>query len=201
MNITPLFPQLIAKTKLNKHQEFKETFAEDLIQRFEQKVNTKFDWAKYCNSWQIDALPEMNILEQELLPHIRDWCEHFNFSPFDFKIGAWWNVHTSDMYQETHDHMFGRGVLCGIYYLQLNKEDSPIVFMPHQDEYQTHLLNLGIKFKHDYLAFESNEVSSLNIEEGDLILFAPDNKHLAPKAKQPHKGHRISLAFNVEKIG
>ena len=28
----------------------------------------------------------MNILEQELLPHIRDWCEHFNFSPFDFKI-------------------------------------------------------------------------------------------------------------------
>ena len=37
----------------------------------------------------------------------------------------------------------------------------------------------------------------LKIKEGDLILFAPDSKHLAPKAKQKHKGYRISLAFNV----
>ena len=33
--------------------------------------------------------------------------------------------------------------------------------------------------------------------EGDLILFAPDSKHLAPKPKQKHEGYRISLAFNV----
>ena len=197
MNITTLFPQIIYKTKLNKHQEFKETFAKDLIQKFDQKVNNKFDWAKYCDSWQIDATPEMSILVKELLPHIIEWCEHFNFSPFDFKISGWWNVHTSNMYQETHDHMLGKAVLCGIYYLQLDKEDTSVVFMPHQDDYQTHLLNLGIRFKHDYLALESNEV--LQFEEGDLVLFTPDNKHLAPKAKQPHNGHRISLAFNVEK--
>ena len=199
MNITTLFPQLLFKTKLNKHQEFKKAFAKDLIKKFNQKVNKKFEWAKYCNSWQIDAFPEMNIVEKELLPYILEWCEHFNFSPFEFKINGWWNVHTSNMYQETHSHMLGKTVLCGIYYLQLNKDDTPVVFMPHQDQYISHLSAIGIKFKHDYLAYESNEF--LNIEEGDLVLFTPDNKHLAPQAKQQHKSHRISLAFNVEKIG
>ena len=39
---------------------------------------------------------------------------------------------------------------------------------------------------------------SLEIKEGDLILFTPDTKHLVPRAKEEHEGYRISLAFNVE---
>ena len=55
---------------------------------------------------------------------------------------------------------------------------------------------MGITYDHKELALTSAKV--LEIKEGDLILFTPDTKHLVPRAKEEHKGYRISLAFNVE---
>ena len=39
--------------------------------------------------------------------------------------------------------------------------------------------------------------NSFKISEGDLILFTPDQKHLAPRSTQKHDELRISLSFNV----
>ena len=199
-NLFTLFPTLIYKDALSEHAELKKKYVPELIELFKQQPDKKAPWAKFCNSWQdneffVNNPDKRNLLEDAITPHIHKWFKRYNLSSFDYKITYWFNVHTSDMYQETHDHMLGHLVVCGIYYLQLSEEDTPVVFVPHQTIYQSHLRNIGITHNHEELAFDSSDI--LKIKEGDLILFAPDSKHLAPKAKQKHKGYRISLAFNV----
>ena len=195
-----LFPTFIYKDNLLQHKELKEKYVPELIELFKKEPNKKASWAKFCNSWQdidffVNEPNKADLLENAIRPHIHQWFKNFNLSCFNYKIIYWFNVHTSEMYQETHDHMPSHNVLCGIYYLQLNKEDNPVVFVPHQTLYQTHLRTIGITSNHKDLGFDSSEI--LKIKEGDLLLFTPDSKHLAPRAKQNHKGYRISLAFNV----
>ena len=52
------------------------------------------------------------------------------------------------------------------------------------------LCTMGIQLDH-------NSKDSLDGKEGDLLLFAPDQDHLVPCAKEKHDGHRITISFNV----
>tara|TARA_R100000388_G_C7180116_1_gene128213 strand:+ start:91 stop:708 length:618 start_codon:yes stop_codon:yes gene_type:complete len=193
-----LFPTIIYKSSLSEHQELKKKYVPELIESFKQHPNEKAPWAQYCNTWQdfVDDSNKINQLENAITPHIHEWFNRYNFSSFDYKIRYWFNVHTSNMYQETHDHALGHSVVCGIYYLQLSEKDSPAIFIPHHTFYQVHLSNIGIAYNHKELAGNSKNI--VQIKEGDLVLFTPDTKHLVPRAKEEHEGYRISLAFNVE---
>ena len=193
-----LFPTIIYKDSLSEHEELKKKYVPELIESFKQHPDQRAPWAVYCNTWQdfVDDSNKIDPLENAVAPHIHKWFKRYNFSSFDYKIRYWFNVHTSDMYQETHDHAVGPLVVCGIYYLQLSEKDSPVVFVPHHKQYQVNLSTLGIASNHKELTGDSKSI--LEIKEGDLILFTPDTKHMAPKAKEKHEGYRISLAFNVE---
>tara|TARA_Y100000401_G_C8236599_1_gene180844 strand:+ start:59 stop:655 length:597 start_codon:yes stop_codon:yes gene_type:complete len=197
MELFTLFPQTVCKVKLENHQRIKETFANDLINKYKSNPNHKFEWAAYCDSWQEDANPYMGELSAEFVPHINTWLQTFKFSDFNYIIDSWFNVHTSDMYQEAHCHMEGPVVLCGVYYMQLSKKDNPVVFTAPSVMYQSHICNLGLKSSHPFFSY--NSTNSLSIEEGDLLLFTPDNKHFVPKSSEKHDGYRISLSFNVQK--
>ena len=197
MDLFPLFPQTVAKVRLENHKKLKETFATNLIEKHEAVPDQKMDWAKYCHSWQEDATPYESILLPELRPHINTWLDHFHYPNFDYILSSWFNVHSCDMYQETHRHMEGAVVICGIYYLQLSDKDSPVVFTPHSDQYQSHINNLNLKPDHGWFADYSEPM--LDIREGDLVLFTPDAQHFVPKAKEKHDGYRITLSFNIVK--
>ena len=193
-----LFPTVIYKDSLSEHEELKKKYVPKLIESFKQHPDQKAPWAQYCHTWQdfLDDPNKIYPLENAIAPHVHEWCNRYNLSPFNYQIRYWFNVHTSDMYQETHDHAVGPLVVCGIYYLQLSEKDNPVIFVPHHKQYQVHLSTLGIAFNHKELAGNSKNI--LEIKEGDLILFTPDTKHMAPRAKEKHEGYRISVAFNVE---
>ena len=196
-----LFPTIIYKDALPEHEELKKKYVPELVESFKQHPFQKAPWATYCHTWQdheffVDDPNKINSLEHAITPHIHKWFRRYKFSAFDYKISYWFNIHTSDMYQETHDHMTGPVVVCGIYYLQLGEKDRPAIFVPHYRYYQLYLSSMGIDYNHEELAVNSDSV--LKITEGDLILFTPDTKHLVPRAKEEHEGYRISLAFNVE---
>ena len=195
--IFTLFPQVIYKSKLQNHKNLKERLADDLIKKFKANPNQSFDWADLCDSWQEDATPYIDVIATELYPHIKQFLYHFEFPEFRYKLDSWFNVHTNNMYQETHAHMHGPTVLCGIYYMQLSSKDNPVIFKPHSEMYSSHLRIMNLNPSHPLFAESSLEV--LNIKEGDLLLFTPDSKHLVPRSKEKHDGYRISLSFNLQK--
>ena len=105
--IFTLFPQVIYKSKLQNHENLKERLADDLIKKFKANPNQSFAWADLCDSWQEDATPYIDIIAAELHPHIKQFLYHFEFPEFRYKLDSWFNVHTNNMYQETHAHMHG----------------------------------------------------------------------------------------------
>ena len=52
------------------------------------------------------------------------------------------------------------------------------------------LCTMGMQLRH-------KNKDSLDGKEGDLLLFAPDQDHFVPCAKEKHDGHRITISFNV----
>lgn len=197
MDLFTLYPLAVAKVQLENHKKLKEIFADDLIKKHKAVPDHKMAWAKYCHSWQEDAMQYESILLPELKPHINTWLGHFNYPDFNYILSSWFNVHSYDMYQEAHRHMDGAVVICGIYYLQLSDKDSPVVFTRYSDQYLSHINNLQLKPDHGWFSEYSDPI--LDIKEGDLVLFTPDAQHFVPKAKEKHDGYRITLSFNVVK--
>ena len=100
----------------------------------------------------------------------------------------WINVHTCDMFQEIHNHIGHNNILCGVYNLQLDKKDRPLKFFKPN----AYLDNVSAILPIDNVLYED-----LDAAEGDLLLFAPTQYHIAPSAREKHSGHRITLTFNV----
>lgn len=194
----PLFPQPIYQSRLEGHSSYKENLIPKVIKQYQDNINFKQTWGKESNSWNVLAT-EIDILIDEVKQKISDWFDYFNYGLIKYYIEPWFNVHTSEMYQETHNHVgHHRGFvfLCGIYYLQLDStKDNSVVFVNNADNYLHKLFLHGLPVRHRFN--ENNTLNILDIKEGDILLFNPDQPHFVPAAKCKHDGLRISLAFNV----
>ncbi|ADD95375.1 hypothetical protein [uncultured phage MedDCM-OCT-S05-C429] len=196
MEIHTLFPTVLGVTKIKEYESIKEKYAPEIIKSFEQNPLDQAPWANYCNSWQIIAPKNIEQLFYLYFEeHVHKWFTAFGFPPVKYIADMWVNVHTSEMYQETHNHIGKGNILCGNYNLQLNKKDRPVVFTKN-NTYENLLTMSGLDVDNPYLTNNSHHL--INIEEGDLVLFSPDTEHYAPCATSKHDGHRITLSFNIK---
>lgn len=188
----PLFPTNVVVEQMTDHEEYKKLIVPKLLEEFKNNPEQKAPWATDCHTWQIPADGAgLDNLNNGLLMAIESYFNYLGCQPFKFEVKAWYNIHTSDMYQEVHDHVTDTEVLSGIYYVQFDKEkDQPVVFVNDKKEY----VNL-LKYKGIPPSLEGD--TDLEIAEGSLLLFPPNTKHYVPKAKVKHDGLRISLSFNV----
>ena len=190
MTFHQIFPDIVYKTKIADSEIIKKKFADELINKFIHGPNEKPDWLAMCNTWQVPANEEIKKLFYIYFEeHVHRWLEYYSFPTIKYGIAMWINIHTSDMYQEIHDHIGPNIILAGNYNLQLNEKDSPLVFVK-KNKYVDMLNTMGMQLPH------KNNIS-LDGKEGDLLLFAPDQAHLVPGAKEKHDGHRITISFNV----
>ena len=198
-NLHPLFPQPIYQSRLEGHSFYKESVTPKVIQKYKDDINFKQTWGKECNSWSVRDSEISDLLMDEIKKKMAEWFAFFNYGFINFRIEPWWNVHTSEMYQETHNHIghnLGFVFLCGIYYLQLDSEkDNSVVFVNSANNHLFKLLHHGLPVEHGY--YQDNSLNLLDIKEGDILLFNPDQPHFVPAAKEKHDGLRISLSFNV----
>jgi len=190
MTFHQIFPDIVYKTKIADSEIIKKKFANKIINKFIHDPNEKAYWADICKTWQVPANEEIKKLfyiyfEQ----HVHSWLEYYSFPKIKYEVDMWINVHTSNMYQEIHNHIGPRIILSGNYNLQLNEKDSPLLFNK-RSKYLDMLCTMGIQLRH-------KSKDSLDGKEGDLLLFAPDQDHLVPCAKEKHDGHRITISFNV----
>ena len=187
----PLFATNVVVEQMQSSDEYKNEILPTLLEEFKKNPNQKAPWATDCHTWQIPATGKgLDHLNSGLQIAVEDYFNYIGCRPFKYEIKAWFNIHTSDMYQEVHDHTVNEEVLSGIYYLQFDKEkDQPVVFINDNKEF----INL-LKYK-GLTTMMGNP--DLNIGEGSLILFPPNTKHYVPRAKEKHNGLRVSLSFNV----
>ena len=192
----PLFSTNIVVDQITNHKKFKEIIVPKLTS---SNLGTKAPWAKHCHTSQKLADSEgLDVLQTELQLAVESYFSYLGCEPFKYEIRAWYNVHTSDMYQQTHHHMNGDELLSGIYYIQFDKEkDQPVVFINSNNTFATALKYKGLHPK--FLEWDTDNTPdfSTQIQEGSLILFPPCTPHYVPKAKEPHDGLRISMSFNV----
>jgi|TARA_B100000282_G_scaffold270266_1_gene224206 hypothetical protein len=184
-------PVMIHEMKV--HEEFKKIIIPEILKKYEEKPEQKPVWSKNCNTWATKAMG-LNLIQEELCSSINSWLSFFSYPYVQYKLDAWYNVHTYDMFQEIHRHMIPDAILCGVYYLQLSEKDRPITFMNLDDRYMENSRARKLEPNHPMM----EDCFEPDIKEGDLILFRPDVFHLAPPAKEKHDGLRITLAFNVE---
>lgn len=179
---------------MKNHNELKEKIVPELIKEFIKDPSRKAPWSRFCNSWQIQA----NVPELNLQKYINSWLDKFEYPKINYEIESWINVHTWDMYQDLHNHFGSKAILSGIYYLQLDEKDSPVVFVNPFDYHLVYLSNLLGEQIPNHPSFRKYSTDTpLNIKEGELIMFTPEQQHFVPQSKEKHDAHRISLAFNV----
>ena len=187
----PMFATNVVVEQMQSNDEYKKEILPDLLKEFKKNPNQKAPWATDCNTWQTAASGKgLDHLNNGLQLAVEDYFNYIGCEPFKYEIRAWFNIHTSDMYQEAHDHVATKEILSGIYYLQFDKEkDQPVVFLKHNEEFYNLLKYTGIT--------TASENPDLNIKEGSLILFPPNTRHYVPRAKEKHDGLRITISFNV----
>ena len=181
------------KTEVKNHNELKETIVPQIIKDFTEFPDVSAPWSRFCNSWQIEVdIPKLNLEK-----YVDSWLDKFEYPKIDYRIESWFNVHTWDMYQDLHNHFGSNCILSGIYYLQLSKKDNPVVFVRPFDHHLIYLSELLKGDIPDHPLFKKYSTDTpLNIKEGELIMFTPEQQHFVPQSEK-HDGHRISLAFNV----
>ena len=202
-NISILFPTPVYRAPVAGHRKFKEAVVPKLLDTFNSGPHRQEDWAVLCNSWQVPlheiASKDFDLISGDIQSAIGTYFEYLQTPPFDYEIFGWVNVHTSDMYQEVHNHVsetksHGKAALiAGIYYLQFDRDaHRPVQFMNPDREFRTLMRTLSLDIENPSMAPKSYP----NVSEGDLLLFPSTLDHFVPKSK-PSNIHRISISFNV----
>ncbi len=187
------FSQPIMVQELEGHKDFKKRIVPEIIKEYKKGSDQKAPWGKYCNTWCTNAMG-LNLIEFELQKAINSWLSFFKYPFIQYKLDAWYNVHTWNMHQEVHRHLKSGIILCGIYYIQLNEKDKPVSFVDLNNDYMTLLTDSDFTPQHPMMDWDYN----LDLKEGDLVLFRPDMFHLVAPAEEKHDEYSISLSFNVE---
>tara|TARA_Y100000114_G_scaffold30520_1_gene26122 strand:+ start:380 stop:994 length:615 start_codon:yes stop_codon:yes gene_type:complete len=200
MELFTLFPQPISRLNLEKTEKYKKIYIPKLTKEFKEHPEKCWDWNTNSHCWFERILTMPKELGEDITSAVTQWMQYFGFPDAKWDLTAWWNVYAWDMYQDTHNHIgneLGNNVVSGIYYLQLPKYAKPAVFTNRFTPYYSILNRTGTYIKHPFFECFSAGVESFQQREGDLIMFTPDQDHLAPRSSQQHDELRITMSFNV----
>ena len=187
-----LFPTPVYKFSLTGHKTYKEKLIKPIIKKYKDNPDSTFDWARNCNTWQIDAHAintNLNDVYDEIMKGCTEYLEELKASGNFGIMDSWFNVHTSDMYQELHDHL--PAFISGTYYIKFDKEkDSPLTFVSNNTQFTdvARVMNVPLGL---------SEWMQLDVNEGDVLLFPSTLRHMVIKAKVPHNNLRITNSFNI----
>ena len=197
----PLFATNIVVEQIQNHDKFKKIIVPKLTESFKLNSTEKEPWANHCHTCQKQGFKNyLEIIYDNLHKAIDGYFKFIGCEKFNYRIISWYNIHTSDMYQENHNHI-GQGVLLsGIYYIQFNPEtDQPVFFTDNGSNARFCDILKYKGLKTNFIGESTAEQPNfLNIQEGDLLLFPPTAHHYVPRALVPHNNLRITLSFNVE---
>ena len=187
-----LFPTPVYKFPLAGHKKYKEKLVKPIVKKYKDNSAPSFDWAVNCNTWQIDAHEintDLKDLYEEIMKGCMEYLEKLKTSGNFAIIDSWFNVHTSDMYQEIHDHL--PAFISGTYYIQFDKKkDNALTFISGNTVFTDVSRAIGAP-----LGLSNN--IQLDVEEGDVLLFPSTLRHMVIKAKVPHNNLRITNSFNL----
>ena len=174
-----LFPIPVLITKVEKHQEYRKTILPKIISEFKDDPNRSLSWGSLCHTWQSTA---QRIWDEQFDKTVKDYLNNLQVKAekLPLEIESWFNVHDANMYQEAHEHL--PALVSGIYYLQL--DGSPAIFL---NPSRTDLL------------LPNTFPNHLNIQEGDLVIFPSELKHLVKRSGSENL--RVSYSFNIHLRG
>lgn len=179
MTLFKLFPIPVYKFSLAGHETYKNKLIEPIVKKYTDNPNSICDWARHCDSWQVgvdDLGLDLKDLYVEIMEGCRKYLTEVQASGTFKIIESWFNVHTSDMYQEVHNHI--PAFISGTYYIQFDKDkDNSLTFVSNNTD--------------------SVDLKQLDVDEGDVILFPSTLRHMVNKAKEPHDNLRITNSFNI----
>ena len=97
----PMFATNVVVEQMQSNDEYKKEILPDLLKEFKKNPNQKAPWATDCNTWQTAASGKgLDHLNNGLQLAVEDYFNYIGCEPFKYEIRAWFNIHTSDMYQE-----------------------------------------------------------------------------------------------------
>ena len=198
-----LFPTPVVKVKLDRHEEHKKNLIPKLMKWFRDNPENHMPWDSEDHSYGMyETSVDFKLIDQQIETTYRDFVNYLIGREIGIPLTheGWWNIHDSNHYMESHNHL--SALAAGIYYLKLDTDkDFPATFTNPQRD----VIECWDGFGEDSLrinnqAFKpSTFPNDLNIEEGDLILFPPYFNHFVKRSHIQHDEYRISYAFNVSR--
>ena len=185
-NLTTLF-----KSQIYHVNDLKENINSLILKRLEEEKKLNYKNQKSnVGGFQTKILPMDNELKLFIGEHVSIYLKNFKLKKeckyLDVDIASFWiNENNNLNYNILHTHI-GSGVdLSGVYYVKCPKNSGNICFYNSNHE-GTSLANIFEGF---------NEYNSVNVNEGDLILFPSSFKHMV----EPNLSNesRISISFNL----
>ena len=187
MRTEEILPQLVYIDNVKETKELADFYIPQFIENFNKKRKLSGDWNIHTDYHRDldDTNPEIyqNISEIDFSLAEKVYSKYINNFIYshlpmssDLKWqfeGMWYNVYGENQEAEIHDH--GGHSFSLVHYLQYEKgSHSPIVFVDNYANGNTH---------------------SLNIDNGDIIMFRSYTKHMVGPNNSDKP--RISIAFNI----
>jgi len=182
--ILPIFPTVITKDSMGRH--FTENEINYLLS-FKDKL--RFTYPNTLDIYILDNEPlnELkNICERALNNYLLEINKPINPNDIKLKIThSWLNFTKKDQYHPPHTHH--NSILCGVLYVNANREKDKIVFtkMDSGENWQ-------IQTNNQNNIFSSNQFE-VSVGTGDIVIFPSNLTHSVPLIEDEN---RLSLAFN-----
>ena len=188
-----LFPTLVYETKLNFDNRFLETKARGVVSQGVRVDN---------NDWRCDTITTLNQYDlindqsfsnliQTIASEVEKFSKEFGSHGKAKPIDAWINIASPGAFQEYHIHTGSHFSVA--YYVKTNSQSGNIVF--RSAEADTDMFPLPL----DELTPASYKTMSLPAEEGKLLIFRSNLKHMVEKNESNEDRISISANFVIEK--
>jgi uncharacterized protein (TIGR02466 family) len=185
-NLTTLF-----KLQIYHVNDLKENINSLILKKLEEEKKLNYKNKKSnVGGFQTNLLPMVNELKLFIGEHVKIYLKNFKLRKkckyLDVDITSFWiNENNNLNYNILHTHIGGGVDLSGVYYVKCPSNSGNICFYNSNHE-GTSLVSIFEGF---------NEYNSVNVNEGDLILFPSSFKHMV----EPNLSNesRISISFNL----
>tara|TARA_R100000742_G_C4240218_1_gene60050 strand:- start:44 stop:670 length:627 start_codon:yes stop_codon:yes gene_type:complete len=196
-----IFPTPFMTFKVKRHEEYKEKYIPFLLEEKRKNPNQKAKWSACDDTWTMfDVEKNITILDSQIRSKIDEYLAFITKSEtkLDLYFDSWINIHTSNMYQDQHEHP--GSIVSGIYYLQFDNEKDCAVKFINPTQYHIGCWSESMddehKIKNSFLD-AATYPNKLNIKEGTFVLFPPYAAHSVPKSLIQHDEYRITYVFNA----
>jgi uncharacterized protein (TIGR02466 family) len=182
MIIIPVFPTTITQSNIGKY-----SVDQNLLTTIQQDCHTNTGGNCYSKNQQILNLTEFLNLKTLLLQEVTKYFDEIFRSPktiTPYITTSWMNFNTKG--QEHHPHQHPNSILSGVFYLNVDSNDS-IMFTKSSSN--------QIVFKPTEYTIFNSDSWSIPVANGDVVLFPSNLFHAVPPVT--HDNTRISIAFNV----